>query len=168
MSGRPALGFSPLETPVGWMYVISDGASVIEIAFERPSLPKAPHQGENTVTQILRQLKEYFAGERFVFDVEINPGKLSTFYTAVYMALREIPYGVTCSYKELAAMAGSPRAARAVGQAMSRNPLPVIIPCHRVISSDGSPGGYTGGAGIKEKLLVMERQYAAAYGKISD
>ncbi|MBF0458433.1 MAG: methylated-DNA--[protein]-cysteine S-methyltransferase [Nitrospirae bacterium] len=168
MSGRPALTFSPLETPVGWLYVVSDGASVVEIAFERPPVPEGHGHEGHAGAHAVRQLMEYFRGERFTFDVAINPTKVSNFYTAVFMALREIPYGITCSYKELAAMAGSPLAARAVGQAMSRNPIPVIIPCHRVIASDGSHGGYTGGVGVKEKLLAMERQYASASGKIPD
>ncbi|MEO5361659.1 MAG: methylated-DNA--[protein]-cysteine S-methyltransferase [Nitrospirota bacterium] len=155
MRGSSELRFSSLETPIGLVYVVSDGASVVEIAFERPPYPEGHDAGDCAITQ----LKEYFKGERFVFDVAINLAKISTFYTAVYRALREIPYGTVCSYKELAAMAGSPSAARAVGQAMSHNPIPIILPCHRVIASDGSLGGYTGGISIKEKLLALERQY---------
>ncbi|KWT93558.1 methylated-DNA--[protein]-cysteine S-methyltransferase [Candidatus Magnetominusculus xianensis] len=153
-----ALRFSSLETPIGLVYVVSDGASVVETAFERPPYQEVHDAGGCAITQ----LKEYFKGERFVFDAAINLGKISTFYTAVYRALREIPYGTVCSYKELAAMAGSPSAARAVGQAMSHNPIPIILPCHRVIASDGSLGGYTGGISIKKKLLALERQAAGA------
>jgi O-6-methylguanine DNA methyltransferase len=146
-----------LDTPIGRIYVVTDGTAVVEIAYERPDCPevRANHGA-------LRQLEEYFAGERISFDVEINLGKISRFYTAIYSALSKIPYAATCSYRELAELAGSPRAARAAGQAMSGNPLPIIIPCHRVIASDGSLGGYTGGIGVKEKLLALERRYEIA------
>ncbi len=155
MSGGPSLSFSPLETPIGWIYVVSDGVFVTEIAFERPPYPEGQAGGDAAI-----QLQEYFKGERFVFDAAINPGRVSAFYTVVYKALGEIPYGVTCSYKKLAERAGRPSAARAVGQAMRNNPIPIILPCHRVIASDGSLGGYSGGVAIKEKLLALERQYA--------
>ncbi|MBF0488697.1 MAG: methylated-DNA--[protein]-cysteine S-methyltransferase [Nitrospirae bacterium] len=157
MSGGSSLSFSSLETPIGWIYVVSDGVFVTEIAFERPPYPEGQAGGA-----VARQLKEYFDGERFVFDIGINYGRFSMFYSVVYKALREIPYGVTCSYKELAERAGSPSAARAVGQAMSHNPIPIILPCHRVIASDGSLGGYSGGVAIKEKLLALEKQYVNA------
>ncbi|MCG6553570.1 MAG: methylated-DNA--[protein]-cysteine S-methyltransferase [Candidatus Magnetominusculus sp. LBB02] len=149
--------YSELETPLGRLYIVSEGASVVEVAFERPAFPEG-----NDKTGASRQLKEYFSGGRFAFDIAINPGRLSGFYTAVYKALCEIPYGAVCSYKELAKMAGSPNAARAVGQAMSRNPIPIIMPCHRVTAADGSLGGYTGGIGIKKKLLDLERRYVSS------
>ncbi|MBF0517421.1 MAG: methylated-DNA--[protein]-cysteine S-methyltransferase [Nitrospirae bacterium] len=149
------LTFSPVDTPIGWVYIVTDGAAVVEITFEMPPYPQLYDGG-----RAASELQEYMIGKRFTFDVPIKPGRHSKFYAAVYKALREIPYGATRSYKELAAAAASPNAARAVGQAMGRNPIPIILPCHRVIASDGSLGGYTGGVTIKEQLLALERRYA--------
>ncbi|MBF0318174.1 MAG: methylated-DNA--[protein]-cysteine S-methyltransferase [Nitrospirae bacterium] len=157
MCMHTSLSYTSLDTPIGRIYAVTEGVAVVEIAFERPLCPEADQEHA-----ALRQLREYFNGERFSFDVEINPGRISGFYAAVYRVLREIPYAATCSYKELAQRAGSPSAARAVGQAMSKNPIPVILPCHRVIASDGTLGGYTGGIGVKEKLLALEKRYESA------
>ena len=113
--------------------------------------------GENTISemeytdpmhpllqQAVRELGEYFSGRR-------------QFQHRVWEALRKIPYGSTCSYGEVAAAVGNPKASRAVGMANNRNPLPVLIPCHRVIGADGGLVGYGGGLDIKKKLLALER-----------
>ena len=105
--------------------------------------------------QVFRQLDEYFAGTRRAFDF---PCRLhgTPFQKKVWAALRDIPYGETRSYGAIAAAIGSPRAARAVGMANHRNPLPILIPCHRVIGADGSLTGYAGGMAAKRRLLVLE------------
>ena len=103
-----------------------------------------------------RQLGEYLEGKRREFDLELDFAG-TPFQESVWKALRGIPFGATLSYKQLAARIGNPNAVRAVGTANGRNPLCIIIPCHRVIASDGSLGGYVGGLPIKAKLLALER-----------
>ena len=105
--------------------------------------------------QAARELEEYFAGKRREFTVPLAP-KGTEFQQKVWAALREIPYGTTVSYKDIAVRVGKPGAAIAVGQANSRTPIPIIIPCHRVIGTNGKLVGYTGGMHIKEALLAVE------------
>ncbi len=102
-----------------------------------------------------RQMEEYFTGVRKTFRLPLDPGG-TAFQRRVWDVLCGIPWGATLSYREVACRAGSPNGSRAVGQACSRNPLPVLIPCHRVISSDGRPGGYAGGPERKRFLLDLE------------
>lgn len=108
-----------------------------------------------------RQLGEYFAGTRTTFDVALDLTG-TEFQRAAWHALTRIPYGTTVSYAEQAAMVGSPRATRAIGSANGRNPIPIIVPCHRVIASDGSLGGYALGLEMKRALLALERVSVAA------
>jgi methylated-DNA-[protein]-cysteine S-methyltransferase len=103
-----------------------------------------------------RELDEYFAGRRTAFDLPLDLSLATGFRRAVLGHLREIAYGSTESYAQVAEAAGSPRAVRAVGSACATNPLPVIIPCHRVLRSDGSLGGYLGGLEAKRALLALE------------
>ena len=105
--------------------------------------------------QAARELEEYFAGKRREFTVPLAP-EGTEFQKKVWAALEEIPYGTTASYKDIATQVGKPGAAIAVGQANSRNPIPIIIPCHRVIGANGKLVGYTGGMHIKEALLAVE------------
>lgn len=102
-----------------------------------------------------RQLAEYFAGKRQRFDIPLDL-RGSAFQVAVWRALTEVPFGQVCSYGELAWMAGYPRAARATGQAMNKNPVAIVVPCHRVIAGDGTLGGYGGGEALKKALLWLE------------
>ena len=106
--------------------------------------------------QAARQLDEYFAGERRAFDLSLKPSG-TPFQLAVLNALATIPYGETRSYGEIAAQIGRPRAVRAVGAANGRNPLPIVLPCHRVIGADGSLTGFGGGLATKRYLLDLER-----------
>lgn len=105
--------------------------------------------------QAARELSEYFAGERKKFDVPLSPAG-TDFQKKVWAALETIPYGETVTYGDIAAKIGKPGAAIAVGQANSRNPIPILIPCHRVIGANGKLVGYTGGMHIKETLLTIE------------
>lgn len=107
---------------------------------------------------IRRQLEEYFAGRRKEFEADLNP-RGTEFQKAVWKAILEIPYGETRSYAEIAERIGKPRAYRAVGQAASKNPIAILIPCHRVVGSDGSLVGYAGGADLKSRLLELERRF---------
>ena len=103
-----------------------------------------------------RQLEEYFAGRRTAFDLPLDLRLSAGFRRDVLTHLREIGYGTTASYAALAAAAGSPRAVRAVGTACATNPLPVVVPCHRVVRSDGALGSYVGGVAAKRTLLDLE------------
>jgi methylated-DNA-[protein]-cysteine S-methyltransferase len=120
---------------------------------EREGRPEA-------VAETERQVKEYFAGERRRFDVPLDP-KGTDFQRAVWFALAEIPYGETASYGEIAERVGKPTAFRAVGAANGRNPIPLILPCHRVIGSSGKLVGYGGGLELKGELLAHERRVRA-------
>jgi methylated-DNA-[protein]-cysteine S-methyltransferase len=104
----------------------------------------------------IQELQEYFAGERKIFGIQTKFLTGTEFEREVWTELRQIPYGKTISYKELAVNVGKPCAFRAVGNANSKNPMPIIIPCHRVIKTDGSLGGFSCGIEIKRLLLGME------------
>ena len=109
----------------------------------------------STFADAVQQLEEYFSGRRKDFDLKLKPSGTS-FQLAVLEALINIPYGQTTSYQEIAKAVGRPRAVRAVGAANGRNPLPIVIPCHRVIGSDGSLTGFGGGLAAKQYLLTLE------------
>lgn len=109
------------------------------------------------LVETITQLKEYQAGQRQVFDIPLDLSTGTPFQQKVWEALLKIPYGKTISYAQLANHIGQPTACRAVAQANGRNPLSLIIPCHRVIASDGKLGGYTGGVEIKQTLLDIEQ-----------
>jgi methylated-DNA-[protein]-cysteine S-methyltransferase len=123
----------------------------------RQSWPEAIQDDEST-RSLQRQFIDYFAGRRRRFDVELDLSGVPAFHRVVYEACRRIPFGETASYAELAKRVGNPRAARAVGQAMSRNPIPLVIPCHRVLRADGSIGGFSSPRGLAQKrqLLALE------------
>ncbi len=106
--------------------------------------------------EIRRQLDEYFAGSRRRFELETDISRLTSFNQKVLHRLARVPYGEVTTYGDLASQAGRPRAARAVGSVMNRNPLPIVLPCHRVIGSTGRLVGYAGGLERKEKLLQLE------------
>ena len=109
-----------------------------------------------------RQLNEYFAGDRQEFELDLAPDG-TTFQVEVLEALRGIPYGETCTYRDIAVAVGRPKAVRAVGNANGRNPLPIVIPCHRVIGSDGSLTGFGGGIEAKRYLLELEQQHCVPF-----
>ena len=144
--------FDILETPLGQLFIIFEGGRLISLSFtERPRI-KASRAPE----RMRRELEEYFSGERTAFGIDLSLEGATEFERSVWLGLRDIPYGETRTYKWLAEHVGRPKAARAVGQALSRNPIPVVLPCHRVIESGGSLGGYSEGESIKRRLLKME------------
>jgi len=102
------------------------------------------------------QLMDYFAGQRREFDLDVDLTGTTEFQRAVLTAVRDVPYGQTVTYGELATALGRPGGGRAVGSALGENPVPVVIPCHRVVRADGAVGGYTAGSGYKEQLLELE------------
>lgn len=143
-----------LETPVGTLWIEeADGA--VSCVTSRPL--SGPEGNAPVLEQAKKELTEYFAGTRKTFSVPLNP-RGTDFQRAVWAALREIPYGETRSYGQIAAQVGNPKAGRAVGMANNRNPIAIIVPCHRVIGANGSLTGYAGGLNVKEELLALERR----------
>jgi methylated-DNA-[protein]-cysteine S-methyltransferase len=144
-------------TPEGLVrvaYAVQDHDKVLEelSAAVSPRVLRAPAR----LDAAARELEEYFAGRRRVFDLPLDLRLAAGFRRAVIEQLPSIGYGSTASYAAVAARAGSPAAVRAVGTACARNPLPLVIPCHRVVRSDGTPGQYAGGADAKLALLELE------------
>lgn len=144
-------------TPMGRITLASNGEALTHLAFGPVELP-----GLNMPTALTNeaatQIQEYLAGKRKVFDVPLAPAG-TEFQKRVWQALQCIPYGETRSYQEVAAMIGNPKALRAVGGANNKNPLLILIPCHRVIGANGDLVGYAAGLKIKRFLLNLEQQH---------
>ena len=148
---KNALYCENVPTPVGTLCVCSDGEAVTGIRFGAGET----NGGCPVTGQARQQLTEYFAGQRREFDLPLSPSG-TDFQRRVWELLREIPYGETVTYGELARRLGNPRAARAVGMACNRNPIAIVVPCHRVVGSTGSLTGYAGGLDTKAFLLKLE------------
>jgi len=143
------------ETPIGSVLLSSDGSFLTSLRYLVPAGFTVTNVADAVTDHAARQLDEYFAGKREVFDVPIRP--IGTdFQRLVWDMLLTIPYGQTRSYKQVAQMAGNANASRAVGLANNRNPISIIIPCHRVVGSNGALVGYAGGLGVKQGLLDLE------------
>ncbi len=142
-------------TPLGPMALGAENGALVRVYLPGASLPPLPDRETPLLLQGRGQLEEYFAGVRTVFDLPLAPGG-TPFQQAVWRALTAIPWGETRSYGQLAREIGRPGAARAVGMANHRNPLPILIPCHRVIGAGGSLVGYAGGLELKQALLALE------------
>jgi methylated-DNA-[protein]-cysteine S-methyltransferase len=151
-----------MESPIGRLLVAGDEEGLRHIGFPGGKSPLQPgsawKEDRNALGEAIRQLHAYFEGELKTFSLTLAP-RGTPFQLSVLRALQEIPYGQTISYGELARRIGRPKASRAVGAANARNPLPIVIPCHRVIGSDGSLTGFGGGLEVKEALLALERSY---------
>jgi methylated-DNA-[protein]-cysteine S-methyltransferase len=144
-------------TPAGLVtvaYAVQDHDAVLATLAHRIS-PRVVRAGLG-LDQTARQIDEYFAGHRHTFDTPVDLQLARGFRRTVLQHLRQVGYGTTTSYAGLATAAGSPAAVRAVGTACATNPLPIVVPCHRVIRSDGSPGHYVGGDAAKTALLALE------------
>lgn len=161
------LAYRTVDTPVGSLLLAATPAGLVRVVYENvghdvelarlaeavsPRVLHAPAR----LDPVARQLDEYFAGRRTAFDVPLDLRLARGFRRAVIEHLPAIQYGRTETYAQVAAAAGSPRAVRAVGTACATNPMPVVVPCHRVVRSDGSFGGYAGGPDAKRALLTME------------
>jgi methylated-DNA-[protein]-cysteine S-methyltransferase len=161
------IAYRTVDSPVGTLLLAATGDGLVRVAFDRedhdavlvalaekvsPRIMLAPGR----LDRAARELDEYFAGTRRDFDLPLDFRLSSGFRRSVLTHLPEIGYGRTESYAQVAAAAGSPRAVRAVGSACATNPLPLVVPCHRVVRSDGSFGGYRGGPDAKRLLLTLE------------
>ncbi|MGI6722265.1 MAG: methylated-DNA--[protein]-cysteine S-methyltransferase [Anaerovoracaceae bacterium] len=142
-----------MKTPLGPLRIKASERAIVNIEF----VHRAGKDSPGSLTgRAVKQLKEYFAGRRRTFDLPLEM-KGTRFQTACWNELRKIPYGTAVSYGDIARRLHNPRAGRAVGSANGRNPIAIVVPCHRVIASDGSLGGYTGGLDKKRFLLRLEK-----------
>ena len=146
------------DTIIGKVGIAEDGIGITDV-FLGDHLIGVDVRETELIKEAAKQLDEYFKGERQMFTVKLNP-KGTLFQQDVWKALLEIPYGETRSYKQVAERVGNPKASRAVGMANNKNPIFIIIPCHRVIGSTGKLVGYGGGIGVKEKLLNLENEHS--------
>jgi len=153
--------YTQIDSPIGPLLLVADASGLRRIEFI--SSPRARHpepgwqEDSRPLKEVIRQLRAYFAGRLETFDLPLVP-EGTDFQQKVWRKLCDIPYGETISYGTLARRIGNPKASRAVGLANGSNPIPVIIPCHRVIGSNGKLTGYGGGLPIKERLLALEHR----------
>lgn len=147
------------KTDIGNIGIVEDGIAITNLYFCRESYPQDAIEQETVLTkEAYRQLKEYLAGMRKEFELPVAPAG-TEFQRKVWKALQAIPYGETRSYGEIARIIGQPTASRSIGMANSKNPIMLLIPCHRVIGADGKLVGYAGGMTIKQYLLNLENKY---------
>lgn len=146
------------KSPIGTLTLVSDGEAIVYLEFENNKYPapKFPKGEDAVIKQAKKELDLYFAGKLKDFTVPVKP-EGTEFQRACWKALTKIPYGATRSYGEQASKIGKPKAVRAVGLANGRNPIPIIIPCHRVIGANGSLTGFGGGLPTKQFLLELEQ-----------
>jgi len=151
-----------LDTPIGELLLAGEDGALSLIGFPKGSMRRDPEPdwiyNEKPLTEARKQLQEYFAGQRKAFDLALQLAG-TEFQVSVLRALQEIPYGETVSYGEIAKRIGRPKAMRAVGAANGRNPIPIVVPCHRVIGSSGDLTGFGGGIDTKEALLRLEAEH---------
>lgn len=160
------LGYFTFTTDIGWVAILGSVKGLLGITLPQSSAQEAQRllgKGLNRATwapgrfeDVARRLKAYFSGHRVVFADELDLSSATPFQREVWRITRLIPYAQTRSYSWLAEQTSQPGAARAVGQALARNPLPIIIPCHRVVRNDGKAGGFSGGLELKRYLLALE------------
>ena len=145
-----------IESPIGRLVLIANNKALLEIKFHNsPVTPPYSNKANWIINHTKKELDEYFLGKREEFTMPLDP--IGTeFQKKTWQKLLEIPYGTTISYQELALKMGDARKSRAVGSANGKNPIPIIIPCHRVINKNGKLGGYAGGLDVKEFLLNLE------------
>jgi methylated-DNA-[protein]-cysteine S-methyltransferase len=159
LQSSSAVSCTMIESPVGMLLLAADAAGLRVLSFEssKRATPVQPEWREDRApfVEAIRQLRAYFHGELREFDLPLAP-EGTEFQLRVWDSLRTIPYGETISYGQLAQKIGNPKAVRAVGLANGCNPIPIIIPCHRVIGSDGGLTGFGGGLSNKRKLLALE------------
>ena len=148
--------FWMFETPVGCMAVGEEDGALVRLWLPNQPMPRLMPHKTPLLERAQGQILEYFNGQRQVFDLPLSPVG-TQFQQKVWKALLDIPYGETESYGELAARIGCPGGARAVGLANRNNPLPILIPCHRVVGAKGTLTGYAGGVELKQKLLEHEK-----------
>ena len=152
--------YSTIDSPIGPLTIVARDEKLVAIYMEqharRPDVAALGQRVDDVLPEVTRQLAEYFGGERREFDLPLAATG-TDFQHRVWAVLRTIPYGETWSYGQLAAALGQPGASRAVGLANGRNPISIVVPCHRVVGANGSLTGYAGGTDRKRFLLALER-----------
>ena len=148
--------FLSFSTPFGEMALGEEDGAIVRLYLPNTPVPRLMPHETPLLAEGRRQLLEYLAGERRVFDLPLAP-RGTPFQQRVWAALRDIPYGQTQSYRDIAFLVGCPRGFRAVGMACNRNPIPIFIPCHRVVGAKGALTGYAGGVELKQRLLEHEK-----------
>ncbi len=151
---KPSLCYEIFDSPVGTLYLTFSGRLLSGVSFEKPA--HIPFRKGSAPESFMKELRAYFSGTKCTFEQEIKFLTGTDFEKKVWSVLAQIPFGETRSYKWVAEKTGNPAAVRAVGRALSKNPVPIVLPCHRVIESDGSIGGYSSGVEVKRRLLEME------------
>ena len=144
------------NTPAGKLQIVADSEYITGITFCEKKMKSVVEKETPLIRKMYEQLEEYFDGQRKIFDIPVKATG-TAFQKSVWEALQKIPYGETRSYKQIAEMIGKPAACRAVGMANNRNPVSIVIPCHRVVGANGDLVGYAGGLDVKIKLLELER-----------
>lgn len=163
------VAYRTIDTPVGVLLVAGTDRGLVRVAFEREGFDAVLERLAATISprvlhaparlaEPVRQLEEYFGGRRRRFEIPLDDRLSAGFRRTVQHHLPRIDYGHTLTYRQVAELVGNPRAVRAVGTACATNPLPVVVPCHRVLRSDGTLGGYIGGLDAKTALLALERE----------
>ncbi len=166
-AGLVDVGYTVIDSPIGALLLAATSRGLVRVAFDSEDHDAVLKQlaekisprvleADAQLAPIAAQVEEYFAGQRRDFDIPLDRRLSSGFRREVQRQLSEIPYGTTQSYSEVAAAVGQPTAVRAVGTACAQNPIPLVVPCHRVLRSDGSLGGYRGGLPAKQQLLELE------------
>ena len=164
--GKRELEYLTFQTEMGWVGILASANGLLATTLPHPSAEAARQMLGDAVSQaewvthrladLAERIKAYFSGKKVNFPDEFDLSGFTTFQRQVWLQTRLIPYGETRSYSWVAEQIGKPRATRAVGQALGKNPLPIIVPCHRVVASDGGLGGFSGGLEMKRKLLEVE------------
>ena len=159
--------YTIVETDLGWMGIAGSRAGLLRTTLPQPSPEAATSLLSMTELNIdatafgdlPQRLRRYFQGEKVLFPNKLDLRKATPFQVAVWQTTRSIPHGETRSYRWIASEIGRPKTARAVGQVLAHNPFPIVVPCHRVIQSNGSLGGFGGGLEMKKRLLDIESAY---------
>jgi methylated-DNA-[protein]-cysteine S-methyltransferase len=166
---EPATSYAYFDSPVGRLLLAGDVDGLALISFPAGRRPREPSArwspDEGVLAEAIEQLEGYFAGERREFTLPLQP-RGTPFQERVWSALRQVPFGATISYGELARRIGQPAAARAVGAANGANPLPIVVPCHRVIGADQTLTGFGGGLATKRYLLAHEARLTRRRGEL--
>ena len=159
---RDAVSYCVMQSPVGRILLAGNAQALTHLSFQDGRHPIDPDPrwtySDKPFQRSIRQLNEYFSGKRKTFTIKLAP-QGTPFQQRVWQALQTIPYGRTLSYGQIAKVIGKPKASRAVGAANGQNPVSIIVPCHRVIGSNGKLVGYGGGLSIKETLLAHESRH---------
>lgn len=171
MIARPVAQFGLTDTPIGSLLIAANDNRLVAIKFgvdelrlvdALVALDREFHgsyefvRDDRRVAGVMKQVRDYLAGRRTAFDLEFDLSWVTPFRRQVLLACAAVPRGEVASYAELARRVGHPRAARAVGNTMRTNPIPIVIPCHRIVASDGGIGGFGGGLDMKQQLLSLE------------